>query len=71
MRILSNRNERTSNRNERTDNLAEWSSDWVTVAGDLESGLPLHSGRALTLLSASQAIIQVSGLLFIIYACLQ
>lgn len=49
----------------------DWSTDWVSAAGDLESGLPLHSGRALTWLSATQAIIQVSGLLFIIFACLR
>lgn len=48
-----------------------WSTDWVSAAGDLESGLPLHSGRALTWLSATQAIIQVSGLFFIILACLR
>ncbi|MCD2173386.1 hypothetical protein [Rhizobium sp. C4] len=53
------------------DGSAEWSSDWAATAGELDSGLPLHSGRALTWLSAAQAIIQVSGLLFIIYTCLQ
>lgn len=58
-------------RNDRSDDSADWSSDWTTTAGELEGGLPLHSGRALTWLSASQAVIQVSGLLFIIYACLQ
>ena len=58
-------------RNDRADTGTDWSSDWAAAAGDLEGGLPLHSGRALTWLSATQAIIQVSGLLFIIYACLQ
>ena len=57
-------------RNARADDSADWSSDWASTAGDLEDGLPLHSGRALTWLSAMQAIIQVSGILFIIYACL-
>ncbi len=50
---------------------SEWPSDWASAAGELEGGLPLHTGRALTWLSASQAVIQLSGLLFIIYACLQ
>lgn len=54
-------------RNDRIEDTA----DWATAAGELEGGLPLHSGRALTWLSAMQAIVQVSGLLFIIYACLQ
>lgn len=53
--------------NERLDD----SADWASAAGELEDGLPLHSGRALTWLSAAQGIIQVSGLLFIIYACLR
>lgn len=57
--------------NNRSDDSADWSADWAATAGELEGGLPLHSGRALTWLSATQAIIQVSGLLFIIYACLR
>lgn len=59
------------NRHDLVETNADWSADWASVAGDLEGGLPLHSGRALTWLSAMQAVIQVSGLLFIIYACLQ
>lgn len=55
---------------DRSDKVED-TADWATAAGELEGGLPLHSGRALTWLSAMQAIVQVSGLLFIIYACLQ
>ncbi|HWU63618.1 MAG TPA: hypothetical protein VN112_16485 [Ensifer sp.] len=56
---------------EQTDDGTDRRTDWAIVAGELESGLPFHSGRALTWLSVTQALIQVSGLLFIIYACLQ
>ena len=54
-----------------TSDRVEETADWAATAGELEGGLPLHSGRALTWISAAQAIIRVSGLLFIIYACLQ
>lgn len=49
----------------------DWGPDWSGSELELERGLPLHSGRALTWLAVGQAVIQVSGLLFIIYACLR
>ncbi|MCD2177949.1 hypothetical protein [Rhizobium sp. C1] len=54
-----------------TKDQVAWQTDWSAAAGDLEDGLPLHSGRALTWLSAVQGIIQFLGILLIIYACLR
>lgn len=60
-------NDRTGGR----DAAPDWHTDSAAAAGDLERGLPLHSGRALTWLSATQAVIQISGLFFIVIACLR
>ncbi|HZG29637.1 hypothetical protein SAMN05421890_0473 [Ensifer adhaerens] len=64
MRIFWDRNDRSAPR-------AEWQPDWAATATELESGLPLHTGRALTWLSVAQAVIQGLGLLVIVYACLR
>jgi hypothetical protein len=44
---------------------------YETSQAEHQRGLPLISGRAISWLSATQAVIQLSGLLVILDACLR
>lgn len=56
---------RNNGMNKNTATMGEWDQQY----GDQESRWPSMSGRMLSWLTASQAIIQLSGLLVILDAC--